>query len=370
MNFRAASKAAFSEIEGRRGMSKKILSFGIKYLDESTGGIFPADLVLIGAPSGVGKTQLCCNMAIANISKGRDVHYIALEASENEIERRMKYQILTDLFYKKSIRPKISHSLTYRNWYLGLLIDDLEDLEKETAAIFERDFSNIFLYYKSGDYGVDDFVKQVMSIAHKTEMIIVDHIHYFDFDDENENRAIKKIAKTARTLALELNKPIILIGHLRKKDRMSNEIVAGLEEFHGSSDLYKIASKVVTVAPGSKVINHPSAYETYFRVPKDRIDGSATRFSARCVFNAARGTYEPEYNIGFANQSRDVGFKELDRDLRPEWAKSVGRPMGVGDDDLNNAFGKPEVSPNPRRSKPVHNHADSVVRDGVGVRFV
>ena len=42
------------------------LSFGVKFLDAALGGILPDDLVLIGAPSGVGKTGFVTNLAAAS----------------------------------------------------------------------------------------------------------------------------------------------------------------------------------------------------------------------------------------------------------------------------------------------------------------
>ncbi len=356
MNFRSASRAAHAEIESRRNMMQRVLSFGVTCLDEFTGGILPTDIIAIGAPSGVGKTQFCCNMAIANIAAGKKVHVLALEASEFEIEKRMKYPIVADLYYRDPVRKKLSHPLNFRNWVMGLLIDEMMEYETQAAEFFEKAYKDIFLFYKNGDFGSDEFVSNVMSIAHQTDLIITDHIHYFDFEDDNENRAIKNIVKTARMLGLELEKPIVLVGHLRKKDRNNDDLVAGLEEFHGSSDFYKIATKVVTISPG-KQTDDGHGFKTYFRVPKNRIDGSSTRFSAQCVFDPRKGSYEKEYEIGYANQSRSLGFKEIDSDLLPDWAKSARRhSFGSGSNHVN-ADRQANLLANKRRPRTVRNFA-------------
>ena len=60
--------------------------FGIKYLDAALHGIKPNDLILIGASSGAGKTELCTHIAKTNAKLGKRVRYIALEAEKNEIE--------------------------------------------------------------------------------------------------------------------------------------------------------------------------------------------------------------------------------------------------------------------------------------------
>lgn len=362
MNFRSASKAAVSEIAERRLLLQKVLSFGINFLDESTGGVLPNDIIAVGAPSGVGKTAFCCNMAAANIVKGKKVHLFALEASENEIERRMKYPIIADLYYSDMVRKPLRKPFNFRNWYLGFLIDEMYEYEIKAAEIFEEKYKNIFLFYKNGDFGSDQFIQNVMSIASQTDLIIVDHIHYFDFDDDNENRAIKNLVKTARTLGNELQKPIVLVGHLRKKDRGNDDLVAGMEEFHGSSDFYKISTKVLTISPGNPTLDG-KGFETYFRVPKNRIDGSPTRFSARCIFDTKKGVYEEKYDLGHANQSRINGFKELDSDLLPDWAVSANRSFGVGSNNSQPHNGFSKILTSSRRTKAVRNFAPGGDRD-------
>src|SRR5690606_17377988 len=101
---------------------------------------------------------------------------------------------------------------------------------------------DLFLFYKTKTFGTNELLLAVAECSKDTDLIIVDHVHYFDFDDDNENRAIKDLAKIVRQLSIEEQKPIILIAHLRKRDKKNPDLVADLEEFHGSSDLYKIAT--------------------------------------------------------------------------------------------------------------------------------
>jgi replicative DNA helicase len=54
--------------------------FGVTYLDAALKGICPNDLILIGATSGAGKTELCAQIARINAKLGKRVNYIALEA--------------------------------------------------------------------------------------------------------------------------------------------------------------------------------------------------------------------------------------------------------------------------------------------------
>lgn len=318
--FKKASDSAEEEYQERISEKPLPLRFGIEFLDDALRGIFPDDLVLIGAPSGMGKTQLCCNIALANLQQGKRVHYIALEASKHEIERRLKYQIVMEKFFADPNRPRLDSKINFPDFLLGVFKQELKTYEEQAIEVFKKQFQNLSLLYKQDKFGVSELIQSVSYCADDTDLILIDHVHYFDYDDDNENRAMKEIAKTVRTLALEQQKPIILVAHLRKRDRFNNELTAGLDEFHGSSDLYKIATKVVTMSPGT--ITESGSFETFFRIPKNRIDGGVTRFLGRELYSSKKGSYEKgKYKIGWANQTRKNGFAELDASLLPSWAK-------------------------------------------------
>ena len=323
--FKSAGANSLDERACRPLLGKNLLRFGIEYLDDATAGIFQDDLVLLGGPSGVGKTQLCCNIALANLFNEKKIHYIALEASRFEIERRFKYSLVTERFFSDHGRPKISEKITYPTWLLGKHEKVLAPYEDEADKFFESAFRDLFILYKTKRFGVSELIEAVLSCSSRTDLIIIDHVHYFDLDDENENRAIREIAKTVRTLALEEQKPIVLVAHLRKRDKQNEDLVADLDEFHGSSDLYKIATKVITFAPGR--LTPEGTYETFFRVAKDRIDGGVTRFIGREFFSPKRGAYEQgKYQIGWAGRPRKEGFSEIDGNLLPPWAKGSYSP--------------------------------------------
>lgn len=332
--FRSASDSAYAEIDGRKNARAGLRRFGIQFLDDALVGITPSDLVLLGAPSGVGKTQLCCSIALANMQDGKRVHFMALEAEEFEIERRLKYQILSHRFFeakKRGIAPP-GIRLSYDKWVLGDFVNELTEFELEAAKLLERDYQNLFLFYKQDRFSLPDLIENVVANADESDLFIIDHVHYFDLDDDNENRAMREIAKTVRSLALEERKPIILVAHLRKRDRQNEELVPGIDEFHGSSDLTKIATKVITIAPGGRTKD--GCFETFFRIPKNRMNGGVTRFIGRVMFDPRKNAYESTYKVGRSGLTKKTGFEELAHDLSPEWAR------GRSGNNTSNASGQ------------------------------
>lgn len=317
------------------------MSFGIDFLDEASEGILKNDLILLGARSGAGKTQFCTNVAWANVQRGKKVHYIALEAEYAEIERRIKYGIFCDLFFKK--QNKGQTRLSFKNWMLGRLSVEHADIEAECSEVFSKQAQGLFTYYKTNAFDVKEFIKTVMFCSNDTDLIIVDHVHYFDFDDANENRAIKEIAMAARDLAIHQGKPMILVAHIRKSDRNSTEKCPGLEEFHGSSDLFKIATKAITLAPGDNYTKDGKA-ETYMRIVKDRFDGSLQRHMGCLVYNVREGKYEAGYKLGSEKQKRNEEFVEYPQGDIPGWARSVrGAGSATSHGDTQTKRAGPEI---------------------------
>jgi energy-coupling factor transporter ATP-binding protein EcfA2 len=323
MEFFEAPKYSFGEADDRRTARENLRPTGISFLDDALIGIGPGDMVLLGAPSGIGKTQLCCNIARANIDQGRKVHFMALEADEYEIERRIKFQIIAREYFAMPFqdRPRIDGRLEFDRWRMGDFLLPLGQLEINAMKEFDEKYRNLFLLYKGDKFGISELIESVIGNADKSDLFIIDHAHYFDFDDDNENRAMKSLAKTVRQLAIDQGRPIILVAHLRKRDRSNPDLVPGIDEFHGSSDLSKIATRVITLAQGG--ITHNGNYETYFRIPKNRLNGGSKFVIARMVYNPQRGNYEKEYRLGSASLTRESGFQDIPSDDVPQWARNV-----------------------------------------------
>lgn len=316
--FNPLGAGVLKERECRIENGKKLLKFGNPFLDEALGGIGANDLIIIASKTGQGKTQLAMHIALNNILNGKRVHFFALESEKYEIERRLKYQIIADQFFKLSEKRPIH--LNYIDWYYGRLDHYLSDLEEEAEAKLIY-YKNLFVFYRENDFKVNDFQRLVLGVKNETDLIIADHLHYFDFDDENENRAIKNTVKSIRDTALLSGKPVILISHVRKSDRKLKQIVPDIEDLHGSSDIGKIGTKVITIAPCYDD-SQMTLRKTYFHSSKCRIDGSRTNLTAILAFNLVIQRYENEYFLGRLNYD-GTELKLFNSTNMPFWAKSA-----------------------------------------------
>lgn len=317
-NIDSVSSRVLKEREERLKNGANCIPFGVGFLDDALSGIYPDDLILLGAKSGQGKSQLSMLIALNAARLNKRVHFFALEASEYEIERRIKYQYISDAFFAQPKKPFVN--MNYMDWHYGKL-DHALDVIEDDAAKRMAELKSLKVFYRTDAFTAEEFQRIFLGIKDETDLVIIDHLHYFDIEDDNENRAIKKIVKTIRDCALIANKPVVLIAHVRKIDKRFKQLIPDLEDFHGSSDIGKIATKAITIAPNfdEQTLKHRG---TYMQVLKCRVDGTRTRSVALIGYNFQAQRYEPNYHLGELN-SDGSEFTALPENKIPPWAKSA-----------------------------------------------
>ena len=199
------------EKKSRLEVLKNKFTMGNTYFDDALGGIYCNDVLLIGAKSGKGKTEFAINIAEQNAVNGKKVLYFALEAEKFEITRRIKYKYISKYFFaNRNMFQDITY-LRYADWYYGNYQAKLSMAEKYAENEMLKLKGNLNVVYReSSKYTVDDFARMFFSMQAEYDLFIVDHIHYFDSDQENENKALKETMKKIRDCALIGEKPILL----------------------------------------------------------------------------------------------------------------------------------------------------------------
>jgi hypothetical protein len=96
-----------------------------------------------------------------------------------------------------------------------------------------------------------------------------------------------------------------------------------LDDFHGTSDIVKIATTCIIIGKPHEVAYSgvkPNGYPTFIRVVKHRLDGSRTWPTSINFFQPQTGTYAAEYAIGHLT-AHDTKWDPLIP--VPAWAKSA-----------------------------------------------
>lgn len=306
------------EREDRIERAKRRLSYFVPFLDDYLRGILPNDLVLIGAPSGIGKTEMAANIACANAEAGHRVHYLALEAEDREIERRKKYSILSRLVWNAKHPER--ERMNYTDWYLGELEHIVGDFERQADAIILEKLNGLRTYYRRQLFTAERLRETIDDVRHESDLIIVDHLHYIDSDDENENRALGETVKTIRDVSLRVGVPIILVAHLRKRDTRSKQLVATLDDFHGTSNITKIATQVIAIERAVGIDSDRWwKSPTFMSIVKDRRSGQP-REVAVADFDVRVKCYGGKYALG---RIKSGEWEQIGIGDRPTWARHM-----------------------------------------------
>lgn len=289
--------------------------FGISFLDRSLGGIYNGDVILIGAKAGVGKTEIVSQISENLSAMGKRVNLIALEAGPMEIEKRIFFRSYAKKLFDNDKVRQVG-AINFRRFCEGKLYDS--ELYEETKREVKEKTKTLNITYKNQtNYNIEDLRSQLTAGGALMDAIVLDHVHFIDLQDDNENREMKKIISEIRACSLEHNIPIIVVAHLRKNIARSLLLVPDIEDFHGSSDLIKIATTVILIAPRNDIDRECSyLYPTFFHVAKNRLDGSITKYVASINFDIRSNSYEKEFYIGTV--SRNV-WNPIEREIDMPW---------------------------------------------------
>lgn len=273
----------------------KTYSYGIKFLDDATEGFCNSEVIILASKTGRGKSQLCNIIAEHNARAGRKVLYLALEAEDREVGRRIKFRNLCKKYFDIS---DYAYPISYNRWRLGKAEDYFRGLEQEVEQELNSWGENLYIKYKNSTFTKNDIETIFMSYG-DFDLIILDHIHYIDIDEENENRGLKSIITITRDMNLQYKVPIILVAHLRKSDRKNQGLIPDEEDIMGSSDIAKIATTIIMMNPSYECVDgQEHLLNTYFRVAKARTGSQALPYIAKLVFNTKYQEYNDKYQLG------------------------------------------------------------------------
>jgi replicative DNA helicase len=305
------------------------ITFGISYLDDALLGILPNDLMLVGALPGKGKSAIGIHIAAHNANFRKSVLFVALEAEQREVEKRLKYQIISGLFFKDPYRPQ-HVDMSYRTWRFGTHQEELSRYEDEARDIFVNRYAQLTTVYRKRGFGIQHLKQLLIEQARNHDLVIIDHLHYFDLSSgKSNNEQIAELVKEIRDLNLFYNIPIILVAHLRKD---VGQLAPDLGDFMGSSEIGKIATLAVMLAPNPKRHDYKNhVYSTVMSVPKSRT--GSVPLVGMVNFSSTFNTYLKGYDLGrvFRNGDKET-IEEIKGDDLPKWARGANNVKATADE--------------------------------------
>lgn len=309
------------ERDRRAEQAGRALNYYHPFLDDLLRAILQHDLILLTAPTGLGKTDLALSIAVANALKEVRVGYFALEAEVVELEQRTKFGLISGEGYRRNIDRR--GELNYADWLLHRCEDIVGPLDEWADDYIAKNLSTLWTYYRGQQFGAEQLRQQIESFHQHVDLLVIDHLHYIDTDDDqDEHRSIAQLVKVIRDVSLRVGKPVIVVAHLRKRDARAKQLVPSLEDIHGSSNIVKICTQVITLSPASSVVDAPKWWlaPTFMSVLKDRRAG-APPFVALTMFDKRTRRYEDTYTLGRLTKG-GTEWEQVKAGDRPGWANS------------------------------------------------
>ncbi len=307
------------ERDRRAHLAARALNYHNTFFDDVLRAILPHDLILIGAETGLGKTDLALSIAMANATSERPTGYFALEAEPDELERRTKYSWLSREAHRRQLPSR--NELNFTDWYLCRCEHIVGELNAECDEWFLRNLGGFWSFYRGERFDQNDLRREILKIHKLVDLIVVDHLHYVDIEDgDSEGHGIGETMKAIRDVSLRIGKPVVLVAHLRKRDERLKKIVPSIGDFHGSSNISKVCTQAITIARARKV-KAPKWWlaPTYMSVLKDRRAG-APPYVALQFFDRRSRTYEENYVLGELTKA-DTDWEALKPGDPPSWAR-------------------------------------------------
>jgi RecA/RadA recombinase len=307
---------------------KRICSFGVSVLDDAMYGILPNDLVVIGADSGAGKSDLALDIAVHNASNGKKVGLYFIEGGCEEAINRIRWKIIKNRYYRAG---HTEIDMDYRKWRMNLLncpllgdinmdcYNEFKDKIKNNLHLysFEEGFTIENLVNSLGWFSVQKPGEFLMETHIEVDLLIVDHLQYFTLQNpKNELTEMTQILMKVKDITNFHKIPVILISHLRKKDK--DRGLPSQEDFFGTSNIAKVASQAITIASYYQGDDYTNGiYPTFFRFIKSRT-GLRPSLGFLCDYKYKEGKYAENY-LPYKLIKDTPSEKPMERHNYPSW---------------------------------------------------
>lgn len=232
----AVLKKVLDKIDRLYGKKETItgLSSGYPDLDNLTAGFQNADLIIIAARPAVGKTALALNIAQnAAVKHKVPIAVFSLEMSKEQLAQRM----LCSEAEIDAIRLKTA-SLPDTGW------------KKLTRALGKLSEASIYIDDTAAITSMEIRAKaRRLKAEHGLGLVIIDYLQLMAGRMRVENRVqeISEIARSLKTLARELDIPVIAISQLSRAVEQRTDRIPRLSDLRESGEIEQTADLVIFI---------------------------------------------------------------------------------------------------------------------------
>jgi replicative DNA helicase len=181
--------------------TEPVYSWKLSYLNQSTGGIFKGDLIIVAAPTGTGKSAFLVDTAL-HVAKQTDktIWYLVNEEKTMQVKQKLMRSCL--LQYKKSL-SKANFTQSFLHDYDACPTDTKVKLYIEVLG--DRKKIRVVDITNKSVYSIIDFVKRLKDPG----LVIVDLASEVGVEQDAIHTMMNARAKKLKDLAKEIDCPIL-----------------------------------------------------------------------------------------------------------------------------------------------------------------
>ncbi len=266
---------------------------GFPALDKIIGGLRPGNLIVVAARPGVGKTAFALNIAHEiGVNRKEGVAFFSLEMPKEELAIRL-ITIDSQIYSEKLSKGSLSE----------------DDLSSVSETVERFDWSQIIIDDKSG-IKINEIKNRARRLkeSHNIKVVIIDYLQLISGSGtgrnyENRQTEVADISRSLKSMAKELDLPIICLAQLSRKTEERDSKKPILSDLRESGAIEQDSDSVIflTRPDMTDPYQKPGIVEIY--VSKNR-HGPIDKFDLQ--FNGATSRFNNiVYNIEPAYQETD-----------------------------------------------------------------
>ena len=272
----------------------KGISTGYPSLDEIIGGYRKGRVLILSGLTSVGKTTMANNLTLSLAKRSIPSIFISMEMQPIDICKKF-------LMLHKKLSGKDLDSLTIQS----PLINTVDEWLKEFSGDGATPWLPIYLFSGVGELNLKKVMEvcRVSKETYWTEVIVIDHLHYFAQKSENRAAEVSTIIRAIKSMAMELDMPVILLAHLNRWGRAQQRkwfYVPSLSDLRESGSIEQDADQVLFVCRDSETPDDKEKRKSVLKIAKNR-DGATGYVS-----------YDFDLSIGFFSEVAEDYLGEME----------------------------------------------------------
>lgn len=206
---------------------------GIKYLDKLTFGFQPSDLIYLAGRPSMGKTAVALKIINTALKNKKNTLLFSLEMSKEQILNRF-----ISMQSKINGNEFLSCEFSENSWQ-GII----------SACEFYNE-TTLFINDNSGLSPQDVFsISKAINFEKKLDFIVVDYLQFLKLNLQNRNsnktEATGEASKILKTLAKDLNVPVLVLSQLSRSLESRTDKHPQLSDLRDSGNLEQDADLVI-----------------------------------------------------------------------------------------------------------------------------